>query len=66
MSNNPPYKSVYLSKEEYDFLMENCDTNIVFALNAMQNLDMGRSSLVKMVELLEKFKAIKSRLEKAE
>lgn len=63
-SNNPPYVTVELTKEQYDFLILNCDTNLRMTLTYLQGVkerDMGE----KIVSLIESFKSIKTTLEKA-
>lgn len=61
-SNNPPYAVVELDKASYDFIMKNCDDNIVFGLNAL--MAVSEDSARKLVDLMESFKAIKVSLEK--
>lgn len=63
MSNNPPYRVVELDKETYEFIIANCDQNITFGLNALQNPAFSRPTLEKLVDVMEKFKAVKKALE---
>lgn len=63
MNNNPPDRIVELTEEQYTFLLNNCDANIMFGLSALQTLD--RSGAEKMVALLESFKSVKAALVKA-
>jgi hypothetical protein len=63
MSNNPPDRVVELTEEQYQFLLEGCNTNIAFGLSALQTLD--ERGAHKMVTLLEKFKDVKQALERA-
>lgn len=65
MSNNAPDIVLELTNEQAAFLMENCDSNITFGLNAMMTGELERSSLEKLVELSEKFKGIRKALIKA-
>lgn len=65
MNNNPPYKIVELSEEQYRFLLENCDSNLEFGLRAMMSGDFSRQTLEQLVDLNEKFKSVKTALERA-
>ena len=60
-SNNPPHVIIELTKEEYDFLIENCESNISLSLSVLNGLK-SRSQAQKIVELLEKFKNIRKKL----
>lgn len=65
--NNPPAAVVELSQEEYDFLVANCDSNIMLGLNVMQEMgyDMSEEALRELVDLTEKFKKLKDKLQEA-
>lgn len=65
-SNNPPDFVIELTKDQHAFLLDNCESNMKFALAAMSGGAMSRDGLVKLVELNEKFKAIRDLLKKAE
>lgn len=64
MSNNPPYAVLELTEEDYAFLLKNCDSNITFGLSALSVLT-TRESAHEMVDLIEKFKGLKEKLNKA-
>lgn len=61
MSNHPPDIELGLTREQAQFLMNNCDTNIEFALKAMLTLQ-SREAAMEMVALMEQFKAIRALL----
>ena len=63
MSNNPPDVILELTQDEADFLLKNCESNMAFALSAMQALE-DMKSLEKLVDLNEKFKNIRDKLKK--
>ncbi len=63
-SNNPPDVVLNLTMTQAEFLRSNCESNMVFALNAMQNGDLPRSAVEKLVALNEQFKDIKRLLDK--
>lgn len=63
-SNNPPDVVLNLTMAQAEFLRGNCESNMVFALNAMQNGDLSRSAVEKLVALNEQFKDIKRLLDK--
>jgi hypothetical protein len=65
MSNNPPDVALELTTDEARFLLDNCNSNIVFALNAIQQGELSRPSLEKLIALSEKFKGIRAKLIKA-
>lgn len=62
MSNNPPYAVVELDRETYDFIVANCESNMAFGLNAL-GMVKEQSSLEKIVESIEQFKALKKKVE---
>lgn len=64
-TNNPPYKIVSLTKEQYDFVLHNIETNMIFGLAALQQLK-ERTTQEKMVALLEQFKDLKKAFEAAD
>ena len=55
MSNNPPEVVVKMDRKTAEFLLENCETNIAFSLGTLQTV--SRETAVKLVELIENFKA---------
>lgn len=61
MSNNPPV-IVELTSEQVKFLEDNCDNNMVFALNALQEGDLSEETCRKLVDLTEQFRGIKTAL----
>ena len=62
MSNNPPHSVLELTEAEAEFLKKNCDSNIVFGLNALQNGELSRATCEKLVEQMEMFRAIKRKI----
>lgn len=60
-SNNPPHAIIYLSEDEHAFWLRNCEANIALGLRALQG-GMSDDGAVKMVELLEQFKAMRNKL----
>lgn len=64
-TNNPPFKIVALTQEQYEFLLNNCDVNIEFGLKSLQMLE-TKEAIEKMVVLMESFKAVKKSLKEAE
>lgn len=66
MSNNPPFVVVELTKEEFEFLVGNCESNMEFAMKAMMSdPPLSRASLEKLVDLNEQFKGIRDKLKAA-
>ena len=66
MNNNPPYAVVELSKEQYDFILRNCDSNIRAGLSILTTTGKTSEPMeVKIVELIEQFKNIKKVVEKS-
>lgn len=63
-SNNPPYKVVELTKEQYEFLLDNCDTNISMGLEALPAMQ-SNESIQRIVDLIEQFKSVKKALKDA-
>ena len=69
MSNNPPDRVVSLTEEHYQFLLDNCDANIRFAVAKIMQLDADgdESGLAdKLQEKAEIFRDVKIALEQAE
>ena len=62
--NHPPYAILELTKEEHEFLLRNCESNITFILSSLQSLD-RRVAQEKMIDLLNQFKSISLKLEKS-
>lgn len=68
MSNNAPYSELRLTKEEHEFLVENCESNIQYGLKALtmaQNGNVSMEAAAKIVALNEKFKSIYNKLKKS-
>ncbi len=73
-SNNPPAAVLELNEKQAKFLLENCNTNIHFMLNALQSSQMAgmgadgvalkRETLEKLIEIGEQFKEIRTMLVK--
>lgn len=63
-SNNPPAAVLELNAKQAEFLLSNCDTNITFALNALQDGSMSERGLRKIVGIMEDFKEIRELLVK--
>lgn len=59
--NNPPVV-VELTKEQAEFLVHNCDTNVGYALGMLQTVSRGTAE--KLVEQMEMFKGVKQAIEK--
>lgn len=61
---------VPLTKEQFDFLLDNCDTNMGMGLGILlqqaQAGVMSRSAAEKTVALVEQFKGVKQTLKQAE
>jgi hypothetical protein len=69
LSNNGPYVMVPLTKEQFDFLLDNCDTNMGMGLGILLQVRAGvmsRSAAEKTVALVEQFKGVKQALKQAE
>lgn len=64
LTNNPPHAVLELTKEEHEFLLRNCESNIAFALSALQSLD-SREAQEKMIHLLNQFKELELKLKEA-
>lgn len=64
ISNNPPFAILELTQEEHEFLLDNCDRNIEFALVNLQKIE-SHDLAMKMVMLAEKFKNIRNKLRKS-
>lgn len=60
MSNNPPEVVLKISRELAEFIVENCDSNIVFGLNAIQHMDLPRPKVEQLVANMEQFKALRA------
>jgi hypothetical protein len=63
-SNNAPYAVVELTKDQYDFLIRNCETNMLQGLNAVDPCGpmadkLSRSTITKLVDLIEEFRSLK-------
>lgn len=73
-SNNPPAAVLELNEKQAKFLLNNCNTNIAFVLNAMmadqaaamtgKDRVLNRPALEKLIELSEQFKEIRTMLRK--
>lgn len=65
ISNNPPVV-IELEPELADFLVENCESNIEFALRALQTMGVeSRAAAEKLVEMNDKFKRLRDAVRKA-
>ena len=64
-SNNPPEVVVEFTREEAKFVLANAEVLIVFGLNAMQNVDMSREAVEKLVGIMEKQKILRTKMKKA-
>ena len=63
-SNGAPFAILELSKEQYDFLMNNCEANMQMGLNLLPTVT-RRETAEALVAQLERFKAIRAALIKA-
>lgn len=67
-SNNPPHSVIELTEEEHEFLLKNCEANIVVGLNALTMVQRGELSVKaarEAMDLLEQFKGIRNKLKRA-
>jgi len=55
---------VELTQAQFDFVLENIETNMAYGLRALQQLQ-TREAQERMVQLLEKFKDLKAAFDKA-
>lgn len=62
-TNEPPFAIVELTKEEHQFLLGHCDSNIAFGLASLQGL--SEDNARRMVDILEQFKTLKKKLERS-
>lgn len=62
-SNNPPDVIVYLTAEQAQFIIENADTNIAFALGTLRTV--SRETQEKLVEQIENFRGVRDAVRKA-
>lgn len=58
--NNPPDVVLELTRDEAQFLLRNCDTNIAFGLANLQTME--RPAAEKLVGLIEQFKGLRNKL----
>lgn len=63
MSNNPPLL-VELTPELAEFLLENCESNLAFGIQALPTLT-SQDLQEQMVTQLENFKALRAAVKKA-
>lgn len=68
-SNNAPHATVLLTKEQYDFLIHNCDANIRQAIGALDPCGpmsgkLSLSTMEKLVELTDSFRSLKQAAER--
>ena len=64
LTNNPPYAVLNLTEEEHKFLLGNCESNIIFGLNALQIVtDEARARA--LVDTIESFKNISQKLKES-
>lgn len=70
MSNNPPYAVVELTREQYDFLVDNCAVNMSQGLamvdpcGPLREQPLPMSTVRKIVDMVEKFRGVKAAVEK--
>jgi hypothetical protein len=55
---------VELTREQAQFVLDNCDANLEFGLKAIQG-DFSQETVVKLVENMEKFKELRTAVRKA-
>jgi len=63
VGNNAPARIVEFTEDQYQFLLKNCEANLMMGLASLQG--MTGNNAIRMVELLESFKGIKKALEEA-
>lgn len=66
--NNPPYATLDLSKQEYALLVKTCDANLLLGLGILQQVQAGvmnEKAGRDTVELIEAFRGLKTKLDKA-
>ena len=64
LTNNPPYAVLNLTEEEHKFLLGNCESNIIFGLNALQIVtDEARARA--LVDTIESYKNIPQKLKES-
>lgn len=63
-TNNPPQVQIGVTRELAEFIVHNCEQNMLLALNAMQVME-HRDLLQRLVDFNEKFRAVKAATEKA-
>lgn len=63
MSNHPPEVTVELTRELAEFVVENCDSNLVLGLQLTQSLQ-DRDKLEQLVALNDRFKKLKDAVKK--
>jgi hypothetical protein len=61
-SNNPPDVILELTKQQAEFLLKNCNSNITMGLKLIDMPDVSRGTLERAVALMEEFKAIRAML----
>ena len=64
-TNNPPI-TVELDAAMVDFIIDNCEANMRFALGVLQNRSLPRAALEKIVDQNEKFKQLRELVLKAQ
>lgn len=57
-TNSPPFRTIDLDEETFNFILDNCDANIVFGLESLQMLQ-SQDLVVKMVAQIEMFKKVR-------
>ena len=62
--NQPPYKTLDLTKDQAEFLLSNCETNIRAGLTFLNECK-DRDTAKRLVKLTENFKAIRDLLVKS-
>ena len=64
LTNNPPYAALNLTEEVHRFLLNNCESNIIFGLSALQETTSEKSARA-MVDIIESFKNISQKLKES-
>lgn len=64
MSNNPPFRTVELTEEQYNFLLNNCDANIAMGLQSLQAME-SKDLIVQMVGIIDQFKSVRDTLKRS-
>lgn len=65
--NNPPHVVIELDEEMAQFVLDNCEANQRIGIGILENMmkTENRKGAEKIVDMIEKFKKLKSLMEKA-